>query len=81
MLKKILVLLSLLFIVSCDATIGKFTSLGSAAKIVCYSGGKVILDTVSSGKVLSEPGSGYFFKDSKTKKMTEIDAQCIITYQ
>ena len=81
MLKNILILSTLILVTACDATIGKITSLGSSATIVCYSGGEVILDTVSSGKVLSEPGSGYYFKDSKTNKMTEVDAQCIITYQ
>tara|TARA_Y100000592_G_scaffold3363_1_gene4876 strand:+ start:9638 stop:9871 length:234 start_codon:yes stop_codon:yes gene_type:complete len=74
-------ILLLLLLSGCDATIGKLTSIGSAADIVCYSGGKLILETESTGKVISENGSGYYFKDKKDNRMTEVDAACIIKYK
>ncbi len=74
-------ILLLLTFSGCDATIGKLTSIGSAADIVCYSGPKLILKTESTGKVVSENGSGYYFKDKKDGRMTEVDAACIIKYK
>ena len=74
-------ILLLLLLSGSDATIGKLTSIGSAADIVCYSGGKLILETESTGKVISENGSGYDFKDKKDNRMTEVDAACIIKYK
>lgn len=74
-------ILLLLLLSGCDATIGKLTSIGSTADITCYSGGKLILETESTGKVVSENGSGYYFKDKKDGRMTEVDAACIIKYK
>ena len=74
-------ILLLLLLSGCDATIGKLTSIGSTADIICYSGDKLILKTESTGKVVSENGSGYYFKDKKDGRMTEVDAACIIKYK
>ena len=74
-------ILLLLLLSGCDATIGKLTSIGSTADIICYSGDKLILETESTGKVVSENGSGYYFKDKKDGRMTEVDAACIIKYK
>ena len=77
---KKLLLLSLLFY-GCDATIGKLKSLGMSANITCYSGGKLIYEGRSSGKVLSEKDSdGYYFKDKKTGNMLEVSGDCKIEY-
>ena len=74
-------LLTFIPIFGCDATIGKFTSLGKSAHIKCYSGGKVIFEGTSSGKVLSEKDSdGYFFKDKATGSMLEVSGDCVIRY-
>ena len=59
-------ILLLLLLTGCDTTIGKLTSIGSTADIICYSGGKLILETESTGKVVSEGDSGYYFKVKKT---------------
>jgi hypothetical protein len=64
-----------------DASRGKITAIGSPAHIVCYSGGKVIYDGHSTGKILSEKDSdGYFFKSRETGDFQEVSGQCIITY-
>ena len=77
----VLALIPSLFLIGCDAEIGKMQSLGKGAKITCYSGGKVIYSGSSTGKVLSEQASdGYYFKDSKDGKLKEVSGNCIITY-
>ena len=65
--------------VGCDATIGKISSMGKEATVSCYSGGKKVIEEKSSGKILSEPGSGYYFKNQEGY-MIEVDMQCIIKY-
>lgn len=52
------------------------------AYIKCYSGGKIIFDSESKGKVFSEEGSdGYVFIDKKDGKLKEVFADCIISYK
>lgn len=74
-------LLLFLVITGCDATIGKITSLGKSAEIICYSGNTIIYNGKSSGKVLSEANSdGYYFKDSESGQMMEVCGNCVIKY-
>jgi len=83
MKKAIMFLLFLsVILTSCsDATIGKLTSYGSNASVKCYSGGTLIYDGVSTGKVKSEAQSdGYFFRDKESNLMKEVSGDCIITY-
>ena len=48
-------------------------SVGSKAHIKCYSGGVLIYEGHSTGKVSSEENSdGYFFRDKETGKMKEM---------
>jgi len=64
-----------------DAGWGKITSLGNKAHVTCYSGGKMIYEGASTGKVKSEASSdGYYFKDAKTGKIMEVSGNCIILY-
>lgn len=64
-----------------DAGMGKFASLGSSASITCYSGGKLIYEGRSTGKVKSEENSdGYYFVDQSDGKLKEVSGNCIITY-
>jgi len=69
------------FLLGCDASIGKLTALGDSASVQCWSGGKLIFDGRSTGKVLSEESSdGYFFKDESDGKFKEVSGNCVITY-
>ena len=82
-MKKITLILAILAIAGCtDATRGKLFSLGSSAEIKCYSGGIVIYDGESTGKVRSEENSdGYYFVDKATGATMEVSGNCVITYK
>lgn len=57
----------------------KFGSLGSPHSVKCWSGGVVIYEGVSAGKVLSEENSdGYYFQERKTGKLMEVSGNCVI---
>lgn len=61
-----------------DARIAKFKQLSSPQVIKCYSGGSLILDAKSTGKVINEVDSdGYSFVDHSTGKLVEVSADCI----
>lgn len=67
-----------------DAECSKNTSFltGQDARVTCHSGGKVIFDGCSTGKILSEHGSdGYYFRDRETQRLVEVTGECFIDYQ
>ena len=65
-----------------DAQWGKLGAYGDSATITCYSGGKLIYNGESTGKVISEKSSdGYFFKDKKDGKLKEVSGNCVIAYK
>lgn len=82
MKKIIFVLATVTLLVGCtDADFGKFAALGDSATVKCWSGGILIFDGKSTGKVKSEASSdGYFFKDAKDNKFKEVSGNCVITY-
>mgnify|MGYP001216859450 CR=1 FL=1 len=77
--KFLCLLVSTISTIGCDATIGKISSVGKEATITCFSGGERVIEEKSSGKILSEPGSGYYFRNQEGY-MIEIDMPCIIKY-
>ena len=57
----------------------QFTTLGSSGHITCYSGGKVIYEGYSTGKISSEHQSdGWFFQDIKTGKLIRVSGDCLV---
>ncbi len=80
---KYSVLLGFLVLAGCtdafwDKTVGK---LGVSAKIVCYSGGKIIFEDESSGAISSPDGSdGWAYRSKVNGKYREISADCVLTY-
>ena len=63
-----------------DAERAKFGGLGSEHSVSCYSGGKLIYEGISTGKVLSEENSdGYYFTDNSSGKLMEVSGNCVIT--
>ena len=78
-LKTLAIITMIITLSACDATIGKISSMGKEATVTCYSGGKEVIKMRSTGKILSEPGSGYYFKNEKGL-MVEIDMPCVILY-
>lgn len=71
----------LLLLVGCtDASISKFKQLGGPQHIRCYSGGVLIYEGNSTGKIANEANSdGYYFEDAATGKIVEVSAHCIFT--
>lgn len=74
-------LLWALLIVGCtDAEWSKVMQYGSSQIVKCYSGGQLIYDGKSTGKVINEDQSdGYSFEEKGTGKLVEISADCIFT--
>lgn len=64
-----------------DAFMGKIVSLGNKAEVTCYSGGKIIHHSISSGKVKSEANSdGYYFVPEGNSMPVEVSGDCEIKY-
>lgn len=81
-LKSLTALLFCSLLFGCtDAKMGKFMALGNDAKVTCYSGGKVIYDGVSSGKIENQESSdGYYFTPKGESLAVEVSGDCIIKY-
>jgi len=79
---KILIILSVVFMVSCtDAAMGKLSAFGGSANVKCYSAEKLIYEGDSTGKVSSSSQSdGYYFVDKKDGRLKEVSGNCVITY-
>ena len=62
-----------------DAQLARGKALGEAGHITCYSGGQVIYDGDSTGKILTEEQSdGWFFMDAKTGRLVRVSGDCLI---
>ncbi len=82
-LNKTVVLLALaLSLTACtDAARDKLTSYSSPARVQCYSGGNLIYDGVSTGKLLETADSdGYNLRDNKTNDLVQVTGDCVVTY-
>lgn len=77
---RYLILMSLMFVAGCTSTqVARVQAYGNKSHIVCYSGGTVIYDGHSTGRVHSPEGSdGWAFKDDKTGRLMEVSADCIL---
>ena len=65
-----------------DTTRAKLSAYGESATIKCYSGGTLIYEGRSTGRVLKEEtgADGYAFKDAKTGELKEVSGDCNVTY-
>jgi hypothetical protein len=60
----------------------QWSAFGLDAKVSLYSGGQKVGEWISTGKVHAEgSGSGYYFQDSKTKKLIRITGTVVIETQ
>jgi hypothetical protein len=77
-----IIMICVFFAAACsDATCAKYASIGNRAQVSCYSGGKLIYQGESTGKVRSEENSdGYYFKDAKDGSLKEVSGNCVIVY-
>jgi hypothetical protein len=77
---KILLTALFLTLLGCsDAKVAQFESLGQPAMITCYSGGEVIYQGFSTGKVSTEQNSdGWFWVEKETGDLIRASGQCIV---
>lgn len=62
-----------------DTERASFGAIGSAGHITCYSADKVILDTMSTGKIQTVTNSdGWEFRDSADQKFVRVSGPCVI---
>lgn len=62
-----------------NADWAQISTYGSSGEITCYSGGQVIYQGKSTGKIATEDGSdGWFFEEEGTKKLIRVSGDCII---
>lgn len=62
-----------------DTTLAHFESIGDSAHISCYSGGKLVYDGHSTGKVATTSGSdGWEFMDAADHKLVRVSGQCVV---
>jgi len=77
------VLLAILVAVSVGCTDAEWSQLsayGAKHHVELWSGGKMVKEWTSSGKVLSESHSdGYYFKDDDTNKLVRVTGDLVIT--
>lgn len=79
MIFGLLICTSLFFMGCTDATISQFGALGSKHKIELYSGGQLVREWTSTGKVLTEEHSdGYYFTDTATNRLVRVSGDLVI---
>ena len=62
-----------------DTEMAQWGALGNPHEITCYSGGVIIYQGTSTGKVLSSRDSdGWSFKDAKTGRLVEVSGACVL---
>jgi hypothetical protein len=62
-----------------DTEIASFNALGEPGHITCYSGGQVIYDGDSTGKIATvERSDGWEFMDAKTDRLVRVSGDCLI---
>jgi hypothetical protein len=69
-----------LILLACtDTDIAHMKSIGNAGHITCYSGGQVIYDGDSTGKIATvEKSDGWEFMDAKTGRLVRVSGDCLI---
>jgi hypothetical protein len=72
--------LGLLSLGACsNADMAQMGAMGSPAHIQCFSGGVLILDATSTGKVSTENESdGWYFEDAATHRLVRVSGDCVI---
>jgi len=62
-----------------NADLAQYGALGSSGHVTCYSGGKIIYDGDSDGKIMSENGSdGWYFMEKSTGRLVRVSGDCLI---
>lgn len=77
-----LISLAAIGIEGCTNTqLAHLSSFGSDGRITCYSGGRMIFDDFSSGKISNAHGSdGYEFMSKTTGRLMQVSGTCVVDY-
>jgi hypothetical protein len=62
-----------------DANMASWEAIGEQSDVKCYSGGNVIFQDTSTGKVYPMDGDGLAFRSDTTGKYVRAYADCIIS--
>lgn len=74
-----MITLFMLLIACSDTDIASFKALGDPGHITCYSGGQVIYDGDSTGKIATvEKSDGWEFMDSKSDRLVRVSGDCVV---
>jgi hypothetical protein len=73
-------LLLILTLIACtDTQIAQVSAIGEPGHITCYSGGQVIYEGDSTGKIATEESSdGWKFMDAATQRLVRVSGDCVI---
>jgi len=64
-----------------DTTIAHIAAIGDPGRVTCYSGGKLVLDDFSTGKIKNAGQSdGYEFKSATTQRLQQASGDCQVDY-
>lgn len=79
-MKRIAFILVAFSVAGCtDTQRARIGAIGDPAHVTCYSGGQVIFEDDSTGRVeASESGGGLFFNSAKTDKLIRTYADCVV---
>lgn len=79
-MKSVISFIIFLLLIRCtDAERASLSAYGESSIIKCYSGGKIIYDGVSSGRVATTKESdGWEFKDMKSGKFIRVSGDCVV---
>lgn len=81
-MKTAIYILPLILFGCSNAEWAAFQALGKRHAIKCYSGGVVIYEGATTGKIENENQSdGYFFQDEQTGKLVRVSGNCVITVE
>lgn len=77
---KLSILVVLLIAAGCsNANKAAMSAWGKRHDVRCYSGGKLIFEGYTTGKVENESQSdGYYFQDEKSGKFVTVSGDCVI---
>ena len=74
-----MITLFMLLIACSDTDIAQLTAIGEPGHITCYSGGQVIFEGDSTGKIATEEQSdGWKFMDAATGRLVRVSGDCLI---
>lgn len=76
---KFLFILILVLAGCTDTDIARVKAIGKIGKISCYSGGQVIFEGTSTGRIQTvENSDGWEFKDTETGHFIRVSGDCVI---